>query len=212
MAWVLALAFGLMPGPAPAHEAAPIMALLAAQCGDPGHESPLPAGWAPVAPAQAMPAIGGIADLEARIEQVLDRPLADEPELVDLLRDRMAAWLSETDAGRMQARLWQHDAPPALTLLRVTQTGVEPAMMQILQCRLMVEDAPPALTEAMARRFEILPLAQGMQALIRAGGARMVTPSWQETHSRELLILPDWTPSTDTAALLLGYGVTRVAR
>ena len=208
LAWVVAFALGLMPAPAPSEEAAPIMALLAAQCSDPGTAPPLPAGWVPVAAPEAAPAIGGIADMEARIEQVLDRPLADEPELAGMLALRMAAWLSETRAGRMQAQLWQLDERPALTLLRATETEA----MQIVHCRLLIEDAPAAMAEALTRRFEILPEAQAMQVSIRAGGAEIATPAGRETHSRELLILPDWSPRTDTAVLLVGYGVRRMAQ
>lgn len=208
LAGVLALALGLMPGPAPAEAAAPFLALLEAQCSDPAAAPALPVGWAPVATDEATPLIGGIADLEARIEQVLDRALADEPDLTVLLMRRMAAWLAETRAGRMQAQLWQHRAPPALTLFRAAATDA----MQIVHCRLMIEDAPPALTEALVRRFEILPEAQGMQVLIRAGGAEIATPAGREIHNRELLILPDWSPRTGTAMLLVGYGVRRMAQ
>lgn len=208
MAGVVALALGLMSSPAPAEEAAPIIALMAAQCSEPGNSPPLPAGWAAVTADEAAPAIGGIADLEARIEQVLERPLADEPDLAELLIGRMLAWLSETRAGRMQAQLWQHDGPPALTLLRAIEAGA----MQIVHCRLLIEDAPPALTEAMARRFAILPETQGMQVSIRTGGAEIATPAGREAHSRELLILPDWSPRTDTAMLLVGHGVRRMAQ
>lgn len=207
LAGVVALALGLMPGPAPAEEAAPIMALLVAQCGDPGMAPPVPAGWAPVPVEEAAPVIGWIADLEARIEQVLDRPLADEPDLAEILVRRMAAWLTETRSGQMRARLWRHDGSPALTLFRAAETEV----MQIVHCRLLIEDAPPAMTEALTRRFEILPEAQAMQVLIRAGGAEIVTHAGRERHSRELVIMPAWAPDAVPAAML-GYGVIRVAR
>lgn len=208
LAGVVALAFGLLPAAAPAEEAAPILALMAAQCSDPAEAPPMPEGWAQVPGGTAAPLIAGIAGLEARLIQVLELPLADEPELEALLARRAGAWLAETSDRGMQAQLWQQDGTPALTLLRAAANpGIE-----IVECRLMIEDAPPALTEALARRFEILPETQGMQARVWAGGAEQSAPAGRETHSRALLILPDWTPRTDNASILVSYGLTRMAR
>ena len=210
LAGALALGLTLLPAAAPAEEAAPILALMAAQCSDTVTAAPLPEGWAPV-PAEAVaPLIAGIAGLESRFEQVLARPLADEPDLDRLLARRIELWLAETRDGRMQARLWQLDGTPAVTLLRAAATGS--GLARIVHCRLLIEDAPPPLAEAMARRFEILPETGGMQLRIWAGGAEIPTAAGPETHSRKLLILPDWSPRADSASLLVGYGVTRVAR
>ncbi len=211
LAGVLALALGLLPGAAPGEAAAPILALLAAQCADPAAAPPMPEGWAPVPEGMDESLINGIAAFEARIEQVLDRPLSNEPELGQFLARRMAAWLAETHAGRMRAGLWQHDGTPELTLLRAAGAGGAAAALHIVHCRLLIEDPPPALTEALIRRFEILPESQGMQARIWAGGAEIATPAGRETHSRELLILPAWTPYAVPGAML-GYGVIRMGQ
>lgn len=214
LAGALALGLTLLPATAPAEEAAPILALMAAQCSDTDTDTdtaaPLPEGWAPVPAEAAAPLIAGIAGLEARFEQVLARPLADAPDLDRLLARRIELWLAETRDGRMQARLWQLDGTPVLTLLRAAATGS--GLARIVHCRLLIEDAPPPLAGAMARRFEILPETGGMQLRIWAGGAEIPTAAGLEAHSRKLLILPDWSPRADSASLLVGYGVTRVAR
>lgn len=210
LAGALALGLTLLPAAVSAEEAAPILALMAAQCSDTDTAAPLPEGWAPV-PAEAVaPLIAGIAGLEARFEQVLARPLADAPDLDRLLARRIELWLAETRDGRMQARLWQLDGTPVLTLLRAAATGS--GLARIVHCRLLIEDAPPPLVGAMARRFEILPETGGMQLRIWAGGAEIPTAAGLEAHSRKLLILPDWSPRADSASLLVGYGFTRVAR
>ena len=208
LAGALALGLGLLPGAAPAEEAAPILALLAAQCSDPTEAPPMPEGWAQVPAKSTAPLIAGLAGLEARSIQALGLPLADEPEPQALLARRYGVWLAETREGLMQAQLWQQDGTPALTLLRAAAT----AGIEVVHCHLMIEDAPPALTEALARRFEILPETQAMQVRVWTGGAELSAPAGRETHSRALLILPDWTPRADTASILVNYGFFRMAQ